>query len=204
MWTHSQPSGCPITAILNSIFNSVSMRYCWMVVFQNDSSMRSMKMFNKHVSMVSYGDDNVINISDDICERFNQLTIADAYATLGMVYTDEGKSGEMVKYRDIENVAYLKRKFVWSEDEMIWLAPLSMDTVLEMTNWIRGDLNQEASTSENLETSVFELSLHGKKVFEEWLPKYIKSSRAFAERPKFLTYNEYRHSEAVKYGRLNE
>lgn len=204
MWTHSQPSGCPITAILNSIFNSVSMRYCWMVVFQDEPGMRSMKMFNKHVSMVSYGDDNVINISDDICERFNQLTIADAYATLGMVYTDEGKSGEMVKYRDIENVAYLKRKFVWSEDEMIWLAPLAMDTVLEMTNWIRGDLNQEASTNENLETSAFELSIHGKNVFELWLPKYIKASRAFSERPKFLTFSEYRHSEAVKYGRMNE
>jgi len=33
LWTHSQPSGCPITAILNSLYNSVSMRYCWMVVF---------------------------------------------------------------------------------------------------------------------------------------------------------------------------
>jgi preprotein translocase subunit YajC len=204
MWTHSQPSGCPITAILNSIFNSVSMRYCWMVVFQKEPIMQSMKMFNKHVAMVSYGDDNVVNISDDICEKFNQLTIAEAYATLGMVYTDEGKSGEMVKYRDIENVAYLKRKFVWSSDEMIWLAPLAMETVLEMTNWIRGDLNQEASTVENMETSAFELSIHGKKIFDEWIPKYVSASRTFAERPKFLTYNEYRHSEAVKYGRLNE
>jgi hypothetical protein len=203
MWTHSQPSGCPITAILNSIFNSVSMRYCWMIVYKNDPLMQSMRMFNKHVSMVSYGDDNVINISDAVCETFNQITIAEAYATLGMTYTDEAKSGEMVKYRDIHSVAYLKRRFVWSDEEMLWLAPLAMETVLEMTNWIRGELDQEASTVENLETSAFELSIHGKEIFDEWIPKYVKASRLFAERPKFLTYAEYRYSEAVKYGRLN-
>jgi hypothetical protein len=204
MWTHSQPSGCPITAILNSIFNSVSMRYCWMVVFKNDPIMQSMRMFNKHVAMVSYGDDNVINISDEICERFNQLTIAQAYATIGMIYTDEAKSGEMVKYRDIESVAYLKRKFVWNPEEMMWVAPLAMETVLEMTNWIRGDLDQELSTSVNLETSAFELSLHGKETFDFWIKKYIHASRDFVDRPCFLTYDEYRKSEAVKYGRLNE
>jgi hypothetical protein len=204
MWTHSQPSGCPITAILNSIFNSVSMRYCWMVVFKNDPIMQSMRMFNKHVAMVSYGDDNVINISDEICERFNQLTIAQAYATIGMIYTDEAKSGEMVKYRDIESVAYLKRKFVWNPEEMMWVAPLAMETVLEMTNWIRGDLDQELSTSVNLETSAFELSLHGKETFDFWIKKYVHASRDFVDRPCFLTYDEYRKSEAVKYGRLNE
>jgi hypothetical protein len=203
LWTHSQPSGCPITAILNSIYNSVSMRYCWMVVFKGVPELQSMKMFNKHVAMVSYGDDNVINISDEICESFNQLTIADAYATLGMTYTDEAKSGEMVKYRDIESVAYLKRTFRYSAEELAWIAPLAMETVLEMTNWIRGDLDQEESTIENLETSAFELSLHGREVFEHWIPKYRAATRYFTRAPQFLTYDEYRMSEAVKYGRLN-
>jgi len=166
--------------------------------------MQSMRRFNEHVSMVSYGDDNVINISDAICEDFNQLTIAEAYATLGMTYTDEAKSGEMVKYRDIESVAYLKRKFVWSADEMMWIAPLALETVLEMTNWIRGDADQEASTVVNMETSAFELSLHGREVFEYWIPKYVAASRSFSAAPLFLTYNEYRKCEAVKYGRLNE
>lgn len=203
LWTHSQPSGCPITAILNSIFNSVSMRYCWMEVFRDQPTLQSMKSFNEHVAMVSYGDDNVINISDAVCEKFNQLTIAEAYATLGMVYTDESKSGEMVKYRDINTVAYLKRTFRYDASEMTWVAPLAMETILEMTNWIRGDADQEASTIENLQTSAFELSQHGRDVFEHWIPKYRAAAKEFASPARFLTYDEYRLAETIKQGRLN-
>lgn len=203
LWTHSQPSGCPITAILNSIYNSISMRYCWMVVYEGKPQMQSMKMFNSNVAMVSYGDDNIVNISDAVCEEFNQITIAQAYATIDMIYTDELKSGDMVKYRDLSSIAYLKRKFVWDKNEMQFLAPLALETVLEMTNWIRGELDQESSTSENLETSAFELSLHGREIFDEWIGKYKIACRGFSECPKFLTFDEYRLSEAVKYGRLN-
>jgi hypothetical protein len=200
LWTHSQPSGCPITAILNSIFNSVSMRYVWLTVVALD--LRTMKAFNEHVAMVSYGDDNCVNISDSAIEDFNQLTIADGYATIGMVYTDEAKNGEMIPHRSIANIAYLKRHFVWDTDEQQYIAPLELGVVLEMINWIRSDFDHEEATKENMQTSAFELSLHGREVFEHWTDKFRAVSHSFAERPLFLTFDEYREVEARKYGRL--
>jgi len=200
LWTHSQPSGCPITAILNSIFNSVSMRYVWLTVVPSD--LRTMKDFNEHVAMVSYGDDNCVNISDATIEVFNQITIAEGYATIGMTYTDEAKNGDMIPYRSIGEIAYLKRSFVWSTDEHQFIAPLELGVVLEMINWIRGDFDQEEATKENMQTSAFELSLHGREVFEYWTDKFRTVSHSFTERPLFLTYDEYREVEARKYGRL--
>jgi len=200
LWTHSQPSGCPITAILNSLFNSISMRYVWMTVMPPE--YRTMSAFNKHVAMVSYGDDNCVNISDEVIKLFNQLTIADGYTTMGMTYTDEEKSGEMIPFRSLDEISYLKRRFVWNESEHQYLAPLDLGVVLEMVNWVRGDFDHEERTTENLTTSAFELSLHGKDIFTHWIKEYSTASRNFAVRPLFLTYEEYRTVEAQKYGRL--
>jgi hypothetical protein len=199
-WTHGQPSGCPITAILNSLFNSISMRYVWLVVVPKE--LQTMKAFNEHVAMVSYGDDNCVNISDAVIEVFNQITIAEGYATIGMTYTDEAKTGEMIPYRSISEIAYLKRTFTYNAEERQYIAPLELGVVLEMINWIRSDFDQEEATTENMQTSAFELTLHGREVFEHWIGKYRAASHMFSERPLFLTFDEYREVEARKYGRL--
>jgi len=200
LWTHSQPSGCPITAILNSLYNSISMRYVWLTVMPEEYC--TMKAFNEHVAMVSYGDDNCVNISDAVIDHFNQLTIAEGYKEMGMTYTDEAKSGAMIPYRSIGEISYLKRGFQWDEDEHQYIAPLDLSVVLEMTNWVKGDFDHEERTIENMETSAFELSLHGREIFEQWIEKYKQAARGFQMRPLFLTYDEYRFVEAKKYGRL--
>nr|APG78061.1 hypothetical protein 1 [Beihai picorna-like virus 70] len=200
LWTHSQPSGCPITAILNSLYNSISMRYVWLTVMP--AEYRTMKAFNEHVAMVSYGDDNCVNIADSVIDLFNQLTIAAGYKEMGMTYTDETKSGNMIPYRSISEIGYLKRSFKWDEEEHQFIAPLELSVVLEMINWVKGDFDREERTIENMETSAFELSLHGREVFEHWIEKYKQATRSFQIRPLFLTYDEYRFVEAKKYGRL--
>ncbi|APG78588.1 hypothetical protein 1 [Wenzhou picorna-like virus 26] len=200
LWTHSQPSGCPITAILNSLYNSISMRYVWLTVMPEEYC--TMKAFNEHVAMVSYGDDNCVNISDAVIDYFNQLTIAEGYKEMGMTYTDEAKSGDMIPYRSIGEISYLKRGFQWDEGEHQYIAPLDLSVVLEMTNWVKGDFDHEERTVENMETSAFELSLHGRETFDQWIEKYKQAARSFRTRPLFLTYDEYRFVEAKKYGRL--
>jgi hypothetical protein len=162
---------------------------------------RNMKDFNKHVSMVSYGDDNCINISSHVIEWFNQVTIAEGYGTMGMVYTDESKSGEMIPYRRISEIAYLKRGFVWDDDEKTFLAPLALESVLEIPNWIRGRMDRDIRTIENIETACFELSLHGREIFDFWTSKLRAAALEKNLDPEILTYDEYRDSEMAKYGK---
>nr|ULF99829.1 MAG: hypothetical protein 2 [Aparavirus sp.] len=159
--THSQPSGNPLTTVLNSFYNSVSMRIAFYRVVGNNFS------FDDEVSMVSYGDDNVVNISDRVSEYFNQNTCTEAYATFGMIYTDEAKSGEASPdYRKISEVAYLKRGFRLDAYGYV-RAPMSLDTLTETPQWIRKTPEFVEACKENVENCIRELAQHPEPIFWE-------------------------------------
>ena len=170
MMTHSQPSGNPATTPLNCFINSMGLRMCFAICARKAKIRMLMKDFSKHVSLVSYGDDNVINFSDEVSEWFNMETIADAFLTLGLTYTDElkGVGGVVPKWRTIEDVQYLKRKFRYDSKRKIWEAPLCMDTILKMPNWCRGGLDIQEGTKLNCENAIMQLSMHEESVFNKW------------------------------------
>jgi hypothetical protein len=200
MWTHSQPSGCPMTAVLNSMYNSIACRYVFMLLTEG-TEYHSMKAFDQHVAMVSYGDDNALNISDEIAGIFNQKTMAQAFLTFGMTYTDEVKSGEMVPYRTLPEIQYLKRRFVKDQTGQ-YIAPLDLSTVLEIGNWVRECADHRAATKENVENLCFELSLHGEEIFSKWSNLYRKACMKRDIPVQILTFWEYRFTLLANYGRI--
>ncbi|ATO59709.1 nonstructural polyprotein [Solenopsis invicta virus 5] len=216
MWTHSQPSGNPATTPLNCFINSVGLRcvfeLCEEANFVKQLATNSflassikrylMKDFDKHVSLVSYGDDNVINFSDEISDWFNMETITEAFAKLGFTYTDElkGASGEVPKWRTIYDVQYLKRKFRYDEQRKVWEAPLCMDTILEMPNWCRGGLDIQEGTKVNCENAIMELSMHDQQTFDQW-SKVIEKAyyRATGDYLDVNTYRGYAQERYLEY-----
>nr|ULF99831.1 MAG: hypothetical protein 2 [Aparavirus sp.] len=163
--THSQPSGNPLTTVLNSFYNSVSMRIAFYRVVKQDFD------FESEVSMVSYGDDNVVNISDRVSDVFNQNSVTTAYATFGMIYTDEAKSdGVSPDYRNISEVAYLKRGFRMTPFGYV-RAPMSLDTLTETPQWIRKTPEHIEACKLNVESCVRELAQHPKAIFDEYSEK---------------------------------
>nr|APG78016.1 hypothetical protein 1 [Beihai picorna-like virus 74] len=201
-WTHSQPSGNPLTAILNSVYNSIACRYVWMLLTESRPQDHSMRSFRENVSMVAYGDDNVLNISDYAIGFYNQVSMSQAFSTFGMTYTDESKSGEMLPYRSIFEVGYLKRAFVYNKDLMKWEAPLALESVLEIPNWTRKTMDNREATTLNIEVACAELSLHDQETFEYWTQKFRRAALKHKLRPLILTYQEYKTSEMVKYGAI--
>nr|QJI52198.1 MAG: nonstructural polyprotein [Dicistroviridae sp.] len=200
MWTHSQPSGCPITTVLNSMYNSISMRVVFEIVSQEFGHNYTTSDFDTFCTMVSYGDDNVVNIADEIIGWFNQTTISQGYEDIGMIYTDEGKTGEASpEYRKLDQVAYLKRQFI-RRNERVWDAPLDLPVVMEMCNWVRGDIDKEESTLMNVECAIRELSMHPERVFRE--KKFLLTNALFDETgmyPRVFTYKQYLHERISKY-----
>nr|QHD64741.1 RdRp [Plasmopara viticola lesion associated dicistro-like virus 1] len=168
--THSQPSGNPLTTVLNSFYNSVSMRIAYYRCFGDEKAQMRAPRFVENVSMVSYGDDNVVNFSGAVAERFNQNTVTRAYATFGMIYTDEAKSsGEVADWRTITEVNYLKRGFRYEDG--VWRAPLSLEVILECCNWVRKCPDELEACIQNCETAFRELAHHPVEVFD----KYVKT-----------------------------
>nr|QUS52719.1 hypothetical protein 1 [Mute swan feces associated picorna-like virus 17] len=196
--THSQPSGNPMTVILNSIFNQIVMRmaYLDLKVARGASLLND---FREHVSMQTYGDDNCLNIDAETKEWYNQSTITESLAKFGLTYTDEAKSGEVVETRKLSDIAYLKRRFVM-DGQGIYTGPLDFDVVMEMCNWIKGN-TPVAATQLNVETALFELGLHGKEKYEEYSQKLEKACHemdVYPTVPSWLEIDDVHHS--MRYG----
>lgn len=161
---HSQPSGNPATAILNSMYNSIACR----VTFYTERPGN--EEFNDCVSMVAYGDDNLLNISSRVSSWFNQESMTRAFATFGMVYTDEEKTGTMTGFKPLDKCFFLKRGFAFDADNRIWMAPLKIPSILECFNWIHGNtLFEERVIEQNARAAFAELALHDVDTFDNYV-----------------------------------
>eukprot|EP01010_Urceolus_cornutus_P004470 NODE_6_length_4151_cov_1667.324963_g0_i1.p3 GENE.NODE_6_length_4151_cov_1667.324963_g0_i1~~NODE_6_length_4151_cov_1667.324963_g0_i1.p3 ORF type:complete len:287 (+),score=14.64 NODE_6_length_4151_cov_1667.324963_g0_i1:105-863(+) len=194
--THSQPSGNPLTVIINSLFNGIVMRIAYLLL-KKKQGMPAVCDYRKHVAEIIYGDDDVKSVSVEILDWFNQLTLTDALSSFGLTYTDETKTGKILPFKPLEDVAFLKRKFVIQCDGT-FLAPMDLENVLEITNWIRGKALKSA-TIENCEQAIMELSLHLQNVYEFWSSR-IREELAKVGLNIFVpTY--YEQMETYKYNR---
>ncbi|UPT53694.1 MAG: hypothetical protein 1 [Zeugodacus cucurbitae dicistrovirus] len=184
-WTHSQPSGNPFTVIINSIYNSMILRCAYLTIVSKgikeksiDMSWYSLANFDKHVSVITYGDDNCLNISDDCISFFNQETLTAALLAWGHTYTDEGKTGEVVKYRSLKEIAFLKRKFVYDIGLSKWMAPLDESVIWEMLNWKRvNEISAKEALRVSVATALREMVLHGEEKYNSFVKTLLANKR---------------------------
>ena len=185
IWTHSNPSGNPLTTIINCLYGILLMRLAYILIFL------TILGFKENVSLVTYGDDNHIGICDKIIDLFNQESISRVMPLLGMEYTDEVKSNQSPLFREIGETTFLKRGFILRNCR--YDAPLSLDTCLEMINWVRGTIDVDQLTVTNVETACSELSLHDEKLFNYWTELIRKRCNEVNLFPTIHTYSNYRY-----------
>ena len=190
-WTHSQPSGCPITSILNCLYNSIIIRTAFLLLCPIGFDISH---FTEHVTMISYGDDNVINVSPIVSPWFHQGTITRALAELGMTYTDESKSGRELTTRTIEEVTFIKRSFRYDYQFNRRFAPLPLDHIMSILNY-----TSKSRTTDQLDLefqqvqSVYtELAQHGESIFDEKVSKieeaYFSTARRLPTNRGYIQY----------------
>jgi len=205
-WTHSQPSGNPMTVILNSVYHSLVARYVFKMCARKYCPDKvGLDNWSRYVRHLNYGDDDLYNIDPEICSWFNQITMAEAFEEIGMTYTDEAKTGSMVATRELHEIAFLKRKFRWDDAQMRWRAPHSMDTITEMAMWIKGSKNIYELTAETLEEAVHELAQQERAVFDEFIPVFEEARTKILPRSNcvYLTYDEYQEVDAYRAGMIS-
>jgi len=170
-WVSSLASGGPITILVNCLYDQMQFRMCWIVVFGNCS------FFNDWVVLKVQGDDNVHSCALTITDRWNERVIQDNMALFGMQYGPEDKTKDVcdARMRSLEDVTFLKRSFVWDARLRRWVAPLSLDSVLEIPFWVREGASSTADVENNLKICFEELSLHSEEVFEFWKKRIVKA-----------------------------
>lgn len=172
-WDHSLPSGNPLTSIINSMYNSVVFRMAWFELQPEGFEGR----FHEHVSLIAYGDDNAMNVSDVACEFFNHAALCDTLAHYGLTYTDENKSNVSYKYRPLANITFLKRSWRYEPQVGRFVAPLDFKTLRESPYWTKKGPDRYQNTVANFDAQLGELSLHGSEVYAQYASEMLEAAR---------------------------
>jgi hypothetical protein len=161
----TNPSGWPLTVILNGIVNSIYMRYAYYSL----NPLREVRSFKRNVALMTYGDDNSAGISASV-PWFNHTSISTLLATIGVKYTMADKKAESVPYIPISEVAFLKRKWRWESEVGCHVCPIEVETIKkQLTVWVKSKvLSPKAHCVNCLYSAHWELFFHGRDFFDKW------------------------------------
>lgn len=126
----SNPSGHALTVIINSLCNSIEMRAAFYKLAPEEFIHEMKARFADYVSLITYGDDNALGVSDEV-PWFNHTSIAAVMSTWGITYTMADKDAESIPYVQMEQVSFLKRKWEWCVDRKTYLGPLEESSIMK-------------------------------------------------------------------------
>lgn len=163
-WQGRNPSGCAVTALLNTMVNNILFRMAWQFA---DIPIDE---FNTHAVIIALGDDNGCGVHKKYRKVFNENTMPYLMHLCGMKYTDETKKiGVKLKVlRSITECSFLKRSFVYDKSLGRWIAPIEMASITEMLNWTSKGRAGDQIAVDNILNALSEMSLHGPILFNSW------------------------------------
>lgn len=188
----SNPSGNPLTVILNGIVNSLRVRY----VYYLTNPKSTLEDFKENVSLMTYGDDNIMSVKST-ASWFNHTAIADCFASLGIGYTMADKEAKSVPFINIKDASFLKRTWRFEESLGCMVAPLDHKSIEKMLMvWNRSkSVTEEAQGISVISTALREYFFYGREIFEEkslMFKKLIKDLHwdLWVEDSTFPTFDE--------------
>lgn len=182
------PSGVPVTAVFNSIANSLIMRLAFLGVARSLDLPPSLALFNKSVSLRCYGDDNIVGVSD-ACKWFNMISVSEYLSSLGIVYTMPNKSSTLMAFTEFSKLTYLKRGF--GQMEGFYEATLPLPIIQEIMQWKRRGNEQELSESAFMST-MLELAHYPEKIYDRVIDKIVDYSTKVKIPLKKILYPDVR------------
>lgn len=161
----SNPSGHPLTVIINNVVNSLYMRYVYYVLHEGETVPR----FDERVALICYGDDNVGDVSKEE-DKFDHTAVERELAKVGIKYTMADKQAESVPFLPLSEISFLKRGFVKDDSLGEWLAPLEEKSIAKsLHNYMsrRGtDTSPEQISADSLHSALREYFRYGKDTYE--------------------------------------
>lgn len=205
-WTSSMPSGNPLTTVLNTFCNNVLIRYACMLAFSTSLGSKwnypvlsthqqedFLCLMDEELSIIAYGDDNIISVGDKLKSCVDQSTLTDAFGKMGFTYLDETKGDAKHTWRSLGEVTFLKRAFQKQANEDAYVAPLEISVVTEIPRWTKRSDKNDSIVRDNVETCLRELSLHPYRVWEKHSQKILCAAKErIGYVPAITDYNRLR------------
>lgn len=166
-WNKSLPSGHPFTTIINSIYSLFLLIATYIHITEDWTG------FWRNVFSVTYGDDNVSNVSDTVKDVFNQTTVSQAMRLVfGLTYTSAEKNAVLGTYSTLQDMSFLKRGFHFENNYV--LCPLEVDSFLYTPYWCKNKRLEQDILVDTLENALEELSIHSVEKWNEHSPPIVE------------------------------
>lgn len=128
----STASGHSLTVVINGLNNCIYMR----MAFNGLKPIGCIDKFHECVSLITYGDDNVMSVRED-CGWFNHTTIQSWLAQYGITYTMADKLEASKPYIHIDDATFLKRRWVYDIDMGLHRCPLEEESIFKMLHTVQ-------------------------------------------------------------------
>lgn len=186
----SNPSGHPLTVIINCIAHSLYMRYVWLMVGL------LLELFRQFVALMTYGDDDVMNVSSTIV-NYNHTIIQEVLGKIGVKYTMADKESNSVPFLHMNDIVFLQRAWRYDEEVGSHLAALNEKSIAKMlTKYIPSKVVcEEQHAVDILQNALREYFFHGREVFQEhriMFLEIIEECDLHAFFTEFPTYEEFK------------
>jgi len=161
----SNPSGHPLTVVINSFVNSLYLRYCWYAIAK-EKRWWKVPPFNSKVSIMTYGDDNIMTVAEGY-DDFNHTAISAQLAKVSINYTMADKEAESVPYINLSDASFLKHFAVWDDELGLYRSPIEEDSISKMlhTHLKSEVLSMEQSSAEAIQNVALKYFEFGREVY---------------------------------------
>jgi len=158
----SNPSGHPLTVIINSMVNAMYMRYAWV------KGGNILSLFKKQVHLITYGDDNTMGVSQ-LAKNFDHTIIQAEMEKIGVKYTMADKESVSIPFININQISFLKRAWRWESELNAHVAQLEEDSIAKMlTKCLPSKVVcPERQAVDLIYNALGEYFYYGRTVFEE-------------------------------------
>jgi len=173
-WIGSNPSGNFLTTVLNSLCNQILLYWSISNVHAQivkQSFSASLSTISNHLRMIVYGDDNGWTLPKSIMDNVDLPSLTSYLLDHGYKYTDEWKNPLCLSV-ELRSCSFLKRTFRLTREG--YVAPLSLDTVLETPLWTKRG-SSEQDFVKVCQGMMCELALHGEDIYNKYGPELSRA-----------------------------
>jgi hypothetical protein len=179
-WQRSLPSGHFLTTFINSMLSMV----CIVSAFVRSTGRYD---FWDVASAATLGDDNLVGVSDEVVDEFNQISVARVLKDeFNMVYTAGRKGEELKPYLDISEVTFLQRMFRLKDNVVV--GPIRKESIFGALLYTKkGDVKYRTEVMcQNIEGALSELSLWPEEEWSRSIGAIMKVAVRLKYTPRFM------------------
>lgn len=160
----TNPSGHPLTVIINGLANSLYVRYCYAYNHPN----RSCDNFKENISLFTYGDDMIMGVNRE-CTWLDHTIMQKTLANIDIEFTMAEKTAKSVPFIHIDEATFLRRRWRFEPQLNCMVCPIEHDSIDKMLTMCveSKTICKQLQAVAVLETACREYFWYGEEIFHQ-------------------------------------